>query len=93
MRGQPVELTARHNDPNEKSPYERLLGDAVRGDPALFTQDSSVEAAWQVVDPVMSGGLPVVEYEPKTWGPKEAAALMRDDEQWHDPEKEKSAPC
>jgi glucose-6-phosphate 1-dehydrogenase len=93
LRGQPVELTARHNDPNEKSPYERLLGDAVRGDPALFTQDSSVEAAWRVVEPILTGGLPVVEYEPKTWGPKQAAQLMREDEQWYDPEKETSAPC
>jgi glucose-6-phosphate 1-dehydrogenase len=93
MRGRPVELTARHNDPNEKSPYERLLGDAVRGDPALFTQDSSVEAAWHVVDPVLAAGVPVMEYEPKTWGPKQAADLMREDEEWHDPGKETSAPC
>ena len=51
MRGEPVELIARHNTQSEKSPYERLLGDAVRGDTALFTQDDSVEAAWRVVDP------------------------------------------
>jgi glucose-6-phosphate 1-dehydrogenase len=93
MRGEPVELTARHNDANEKSPYERLLGDAVRGDRALFTQDSSVEAAWKVVEPVLTGGLPVVEYEPKTWGPKEASDLMRGDEKWYDPQKETPPPC
>ena len=93
MRGEPVELTARHNDPNEKSPYERLLGDAVRGDRALFTQDSSVEAAWRVVEPVLTGGLPVVEYEPKTWGPQEATDLMQGEETWHDPQPEKTAPC
>jgi glucose-6-phosphate 1-dehydrogenase len=93
MRGEPVELTASHNDPNEKSPYERLLGDAVRGDPALFTQDSSVEAAWEVVDPILHGGLPVVEYEPKSWGPAQAANLMRDGETWHDPRAQKASPC
>ena len=93
LRGESVELNARHNDPNEKSPYERLLGDAVRGDPALFTQDSSVEAAWRVVDPILSGCLPVVEYEPNSWGPKQAADLMRDDETWCDPQAEKGSPC
>jgi len=60
MRGEPVELIARHRSQTEKSPYERLLGDAIRGDTALFTQDDSVEAAWRVVDPVLKDPLPVV---------------------------------
>jgi glucose-6-phosphate 1-dehydrogenase len=93
MRGEPVELTARHHSAAEKSPYERLLGDAVRGDTALFTQDDSVEAAWQVVDPIITGGLPVIEYEPGTWGPKEAQDIIHGDDSWHDPEAEKSSPC
>jgi len=93
MRGEPVELTARHNSPSEKSPYERLLGDAVRGDTSLFSQDASVEAAWQVVDPILSGGLPVVEYEPGTWGPKQATDIVNGGETWHDPQAEKSSPC
>ncbi len=93
MRGEAVELTARHNSPSEKSPYERLLGDAVRGDTALFTQDASVEAAWQVVDPILTGGLPVVEYEPNTWGPKQAADIVEGGETWHDPQTERSSPC
>src|SRR6266850_1104270 len=54
MRGEPVELIARHHSESEKSPYERLLGDAIRGDPSLFTQDACVEAAWRVVDPVLT---------------------------------------
>jgi glucose-6-phosphate 1-dehydrogenase len=69
------------------------LGDAVRGDTALFTQDASVEAAWQVVDPVLTGGLPVVEYEPNTWGPQQAADIVQGGETWHDPQAEKSSPC
>jgi glucose-6-phosphate 1-dehydrogenase len=93
MRGEPVELTARYNSPTEKSPYERLLGDAVRGDPALFTQDASVEAAWQVIDPILTGGLPVVEYEPGSWGPKQAADIVQGDGTWHDLRAEKSSPC
>jgi glucose-6-phosphate 1-dehydrogenase len=93
MRGEAVELIARHNTDAEKSPYERLLGDAVRGDTSLFTQDDCVEAAWRVVDPILSGGLPVVEYEPGTWGPKGAAEIVNDGESWHDPQVEKSSPC
>jgi glucose-6-phosphate 1-dehydrogenase len=93
MRGEAVELIARHNTQAEKSPYERLLGDAVRGDTSLFTQDDSVEAAWRVVDPILTGGLPVVEYEPGTWGPKGAAEIVDDGETWHDPQIEKSSPC
>ena len=93
MRGEPVELIARHNTQSEKSPYERLLGDAVRGDTSLFTQDDSVEAAWRVVDPILTGGLPVAAYEPGTWGPDAAAKIVDGGETWHDPQVEKSSPC
>ena len=93
MRGQPVELIARHNTEAEKSPYERLLGNAVRGDTSLFTQDDCVEAAWRVVDPVLKGGLPVSEYEPGSWGPAAAAKIVDAGDTWHDPQIEKSAPC
>jgi glucose-6-phosphate 1-dehydrogenase len=93
MRGEPVELIARHNTQEEKSPYERLLGDAVRGDTSLFTQDDSVEAAWRVVDPVLTAGLPVSEYEPGTWGPAAAGKIVDGGETWHDPQIEKSSPC
>lgn len=93
MRGEPVELIARHNTREEKSPYERLLGNAVRGDTSLFTQDDCVEAAWRVVDPVITGGLPVIEYEPGTWGPAAANKVVDGGETWHDPQIEKSSPC
>ena len=93
MHGYPVELVARHHSESEKSPYERLLGDAIRGDVSLFTQDDCVEAAWRVVDPVLTAGVPVLEYEPGTWGPAAAAEVVNDGDAWHDPVTEKSAPC
>jgi glucose-6-phosphate 1-dehydrogenase len=93
MRGEPVELIARHQSPTEKSPYERLLGDAIRGDTTLFTQDESVEAAWRVVDPVLRNPLPVVPYEPGSWGPAAAAGVVDGDEVWHDPKAERTQPC
>ena len=92
MRGEPVELIARHESRSEKLPYERLLGDAIRGDASLFTRDDCVEAAWRVVDPILSrsGGneWPVVEYEPGTWGPSASAQIVTGEESWHDPTPE-----
>jgi glucose-6-phosphate 1-dehydrogenase len=74
-------------------PYERLLGDAVRGDTSLFTQDDSVEAAWRVVDPALTAGLPVQEYEPGTWGPAASNDVVDGSDTWHDPVAERSSPC
>jgi glucose-6-phosphate 1-dehydrogenase len=93
MHGEPVELVARHHSVSEKSPYERLLGDAIRGDTSLFTQDDCVEAAWRVVDPVLQAGQPVLEYAPGTWGPSAAAAVVTGGDFWHDPVPETTSPC
>jgi glucose-6-phosphate 1-dehydrogenase len=93
MHGDPVELIARHRTEEEKSPYERLLGDAIRGDTSLFTQDDSVEAAWRVVDPVLTAGPQVLEYESGTWGPPASNEVVNDGDTWHDPVAEKSSPC
>ena len=92
MRGEPVELTARHHSAREKSPYERLLSDAIRGDDQLFTRDDSVEAAWRVVDPILTNPPPVVEYEQGSWGPAAAATVVQGGETWHDPQPEKPQP-
>ena len=56
--------------------YERLLGDAMNGDATLFARQDVVEAAWAIVDPVIHGPSPMYEYEPGTWGPPEADALV-----------------
>src|SRR5450432_528005 len=93
MHGDAVELVARHHTQSEKSPYERLLGDAIRGDTSLFTQDDCVEAAWRVIDPVLAAGRPVLAYEPGTWGPAAANAVVNGADAWHDPTPEKSSPC
>ena len=93
MRGEPVELIARHEPRSSKMPYERLLSDAIRGDPSLFTRDDSVEAAWRVIDPALGDAEPVHEYEPGSWGPSAAAGIVVNDEGWHDPRPEETAPC
>jgi glucose-6-phosphate 1-dehydrogenase len=93
MQGEPVELLARHESRSEQSPYERLLTNAIHGDATLFTRDDCVEAAWQVVDPVLKTAVPVLPYEPGSWGPAAAAAIMGDGAYWHDPQVEKTSPC
>ena len=93
MRGEPAELIARHEPRSEELPYERLLGDAIRGDAALFTSDEAIEAAWTVVEPVLETRGPVQEYEPGSWGPAEARRIVSGDPGWHDPVAEHSAPC
>jgi glucose-6-phosphate 1-dehydrogenase len=93
MRGEGVELIVRRQLRREKSPYERLLGDAIRGDSSLFTRDDSVEAAWRVIDPALNNAEPVGEYDPGTWGPASAAAVVVGEEGWHDPKPEEAAPC
>jgi len=93
MRGEPVELIARHHGKTDKAPYERLLGDAIRGDTSLFTQDECVEAAWRVVDPVLRNPQRVIQYDRGTWGPKEADKVIEGDEIWHNPTPETSTPC
>ena len=93
MLGEAVELVARHDSAPEKAPYERLLGDAIRGDNALFTSDECVEAAWAVVDRVLNHEHAVGFYEPGSWGPPAAAKVISGNEGWHDPQAEVSAPC
>jgi glucose-6-phosphate 1-dehydrogenase len=69
----------------QEPPYERLLGDAMRGDGALFTREDAVEAAWAVVDPVLKHHHRAKVYRPGTWGPKEANSLLAPGQSWHNP--------
>ena len=85
MKGEAVELVARHQPGDEMAPYERLLGDAIRGDPALFVREDAVEAAWKVVDAVLGNVTPVYAYTPNTWGPPEADQIITHDGGWHNP--------
>ncbi|GMA37309.1 glucose-6-phosphate dehydrogenase [Demequina litorisediminis] len=84
--GHEQELLLPTESPLEREPYERLLADALHGDSALFTHEDSVEAAWRVVDAVLTDHAPAMRYAPGTWGPEEAAGrLIGDDGPWHNP--------
>ncbi|MBA3378612.1 MAG: glucose-6-phosphate dehydrogenase [Chloroflexia bacterium] len=70
--------------------YERLLLDAMLGDPTLFARRDEVETAWTLMQPVLDGWdelpTPVYPYESGSWGPSKADALMRRDRrEWRRP--------
>lgn len=82
---EPVEIEAqRYPRAGEMDAYERVLGDAMAGDPTLFAREDYVEEAWRIVDPVLKAGTPVFEYEPNTWGPNEVGRVTPP-EGWQDP--------
>ncbi len=61
----------------EMPPYQRLLGDAMRGNGELFARQDLVEAQWRVVQPILDNVTPAYTYEPGTWGPDESPAAHR----------------
>jgi len=86
MFTQNTELKVMHNANGEElDAYERLLGDAMKGDGVLFARQDGVEAAWAIVEPILGGETPLHEYEPGTWGPTAAATLVRSVGGWHCP--------
>jgi len=84
--GQAEELVAtRDPGTGEVDAYERVLGDAMRGDATLFAREDYVEEAWRIVDPVLKAETPIHEYEPGTWGPPEVDARVTPPGGWQDP--------
>jgi len=87
MAGRPVELAVvQQNTGDEMDAYERLLGDAMEGDPTLFARYDTVEAAWRIVENVIHGPSDLWEYEPGSWGPPQADRLVADVGGWHTPQ-------
>ena len=87
MVGEATELGfVHHATADEMSAYERLLGDALAGDATLFARQDAVEAAWEVVDPVLGDATKVYGYAPGSWGPREADALTEEVGGWVAPQ-------
>jgi glucose-6-phosphate 1-dehydrogenase len=86
MSGRPVELHLANDVSDEMTAYERLLGDALDGEPFLFAREDGVESAWRVIDEVLRHHGPALPYAKHTWGPPEARAIVDDPHGWHDPE-------
>jgi glucose-6-phosphate 1-dehydrogenase len=85
MVGEDVRLVEHRQPADHMKPYERLLGDALRGDRTLFGSEAGVEAAWRVVDPILKSDDPVFEYDCGSWGPAKANQLAPDAGGWLEP--------
>jgi glucose-6-phosphate 1-dehydrogenase len=85
MVGRDVELDLHRQAADDMPPYERLLGDASRGNSELFSRQDVVEAQWRIVDPILGNVTPFYSYLPGTWGPEEANQLIGNDGPWIDP--------
>jgi glucose-6-phosphate 1-dehydrogenase len=86
LEGQQVELViSQQSDPAEMGAYEELLYDALQGNSGRFARQDYVEQAWRIVDPILDDAASVYEYEPGTWGPPQASALIAPDGGWFDP--------
>jgi glucose-6-phosphate 1-dehydrogenase len=66
-------------------PYERLLGDVLRGDRMLFPRQAAVEESWRIVQPLLDDPPPVEEYGKGTWGPPSAERLAEPYGGWRSP--------
>ncbi len=89
MVGEPIELRLVDTPAQGKGTmdaYERLLGDAMAGDATLFAREDVVEAAWAIVDPILTDPGPVHPYEQGSWGPKNADRLAAEVDGWNDPQ-------
>ncbi|MFL7812279.1 MAG: glucose-6-phosphate dehydrogenase [Anaerolineales bacterium] len=69
--------------------YERLLSEAIDGDPSLFTRSDAIESAWSIIDPLIDSWEDpdtddLAVYEPGSWGPQEANQMINSDGRcWH----------
>src|SRR5690242_19138001 len=85
MAGEDVELNVLHQSVEEMDAYERLIGDAMKGDLSLFSREDSAEAQWRIVDPILNSNTPIYCYDPCTWGPRQADDIAHGTGAWHDP--------
>ncbi len=89
MRTRPVDMMFHYDRGSIPDAYERLLLDALEGDPSLFARADEVELAWRLIDPVAErweqpDAPPLAFYEPGSWGPPEAGELLaREGRAWH----------
>jgi glucose-6-phosphate 1-dehydrogenase len=84
--GRQRELFLLDEQTGAEEPYERLLGDAMAGDAALFAREDAVEAAWKVVGPILDKHHAVHTYKRGSWGPNAANSLIAAKGGWRNPD-------
>ncbi len=85
MAGEQVELNVVHQSAEDMTAYERLIGDAIKGDQTLFSREDSAEAQWRIIEPVLGRETRLHQYEPGTWGPPAAERIARVWGGWREP--------
>ena len=82
-----IDLSLIFNDelPDPPEPYERLLGDVLRGDARLFVREDSEEQTWRIVQPLLDTPPPVQPYARGSWGPAGADQLLTGHPSWRRP--------
>ncbi len=88
MKGEEIELFVCNTRDDEVGAYERLIGDAMKGDPTLFAREDGVEEAWRIVDPILTMKTPVHAYAAGSWGPIEADRMVAAFGGWHSPARD-----
>jgi glucose-6-phosphate 1-dehydrogenase len=84
--GDTVELYACRDRRGMIDAYDRLLSDAMAGDPLLFARQDEVENAWRIVEPALKSPPALAVYEPGSWGPAAAEALAAPYGGWRAPD-------
>jgi glucose-6-phosphate 1-dehydrogenase len=85
MVGRDAELMVTSCPGDLRSPYQRLLTDAMEGIQELFAREDGVEASWRIVEPILGDKVPLHFYDPGSWGPSEAQKLIGREGPWIDP--------
>jgi glucose-6-phosphate 1-dehydrogenase len=70
---------------DQPGPYERLLRDAIRGETALFPNQSAIEESWRIVQPLLEVDGEPEPYKPRTWGPPQGSDLLHGHGGWRKP--------
>jgi len=91
--GEDVELVAAQSSGDQMAPYERLLGDAMRGDASLFASQATIEAQWRIVGPILGNVTPLYFYQQQSWGPAEADQVIARDGSWYNPKPVEVTRC
>jgi len=62
--------------------YERLILDALCGDPSLFIRSDEIERCWEIVSDLLVPAEPPVPYPRGSWGPPPGNLLGHESRRW-----------
>jgi glucose-6-phosphate 1-dehydrogenase len=80
-----LDMDAAEQGGEGSKPYEVLLQAALAGNPTRFTRQDVLEECWRILEPLLDRPPAVHGYQPGSWGPVEADALLGADSHWHGP--------